>query len=60
MTRLLAICLETVGCCVVIAGIVTEFIMKADIGFVIITSGSLIFATGSLIFAKFFRGGKLW
>ncbi|AQU05310.1 histidine kinase [Dehalococcoides mccartyi] len=52
LTRGLAIALETVGCCITLAGVVTEFITGADYGYVIITGGALMVAFGSMIFAK--------
>ena len=54
MTRYLAIALESVACCAVIAGICVEAIMGADIGFIIITAGSLGVAAGSILYAKVF------
>lgn len=51
----LAIALESVGVSGIIAGITIECIMQADIGYVIITAGSLIVAAGGLIWAKFVR-----
>jgi hypothetical protein len=58
LTKHLAIALETVGCCITLAGIVTEWVTKADYGNVIITSGALVVAFGSMIFAKFIRSRK--
>ena len=55
LNRTLAIALEGVGCCAIIAGISVEVNMHADIGFVIITSGSVVVALGGLIFAKVVR-----
>ena len=52
LSRNLAIGLETVGCCITVAGIVTERITQADYGYAIITSGALVVTFGSMIFAK--------
>ena len=52
LTKHLAIAVEIVGCCITLAGIVTEWVTKADYGNVIITSGALVVAFGSMIFAK--------
>jgi hypothetical protein len=56
MTRSLAIALETVGCCITLAGIVTEWATGADYGYAIITGGALVVTFGSMIFAKCIRG----
>ena len=55
MTKHLAIALETVGCCITLAGVVTEWVTRADYGYVIITGGALVMAFGSMIFAKCVR-----
>ena len=55
LTKTLAVALETVGACVGIAGITIEVIMKADIGFLLITCGATIAALGSMFFAKLYR-----
>ena len=53
LTRNLAIALETVGCCITLAGIVTEWATGgADYGYAIITGGALVVTFGSMIFAK--------
>jgi len=57
LSRTLAIALEAVGCLVVVAGITVEVSMKADIGFVLITGGSVVIAAGALMFAKLIRRG---
>jgi len=51
----LAIALETVGVIGIIAGIAVEATMQADIGFVIISSGSVLIATGALVWAKLIK-----
>ena len=57
LTRNLAIALETVGCCIILAGIVTEWATRADHGYVLITGGALVVTFGSMIFAKCVRRG---
>ena len=56
LTKHLAIALETVGCCVTLAGIVTEWATQADYGYCIITGGALLVTFGSMIFAKCVKG----
>jgi len=56
LTRNLAIALETVGCFITLAGIVTEWATGADYGYAIITGGALVVTFGSMIFAKCVRG----
>ncbi len=58
MTRTLAIALEGAGISVITAGIVVEFVLHADLGYILITGGSLGVAMGGLIFAKFVRWHK--
>ncbi len=55
LSRTLAIALEAVGIMVVVSGITVEVIMKADIGYILITSGAGIVAIGGLYFAKVIR-----
>ena len=52
LNRHLAIALETVGCCITLAGIVTEWATRADYGYCIITGGALVMAFGSMVFVK--------
>jgi len=47
--------LEVVGISVVSAGIGVEIATHAHMGFLIITTGSLVVATGATIYAKFIR-----
>lgn len=54
-TKTLAIALEALGCFIVVAGITVEAVMKADLGFMLITGGSALIAGGSLLFAKLIR-----
>ena len=58
LSRTLAIALEGVGCSAVIAGIAIEVTMHADLGYIVITSGSLVVAAGAMIFAKFVKWKK--
>ncbi len=59
MTRNLAIALETVGCCVVLAGITVEVALGAHLGYILITAGAWVVSVGALIWAKLLRhGGK--
>jgi len=59
LTKVLAVALEAVGMCIVLAGICIEVYYKADFGFVLITGGSVVIAFGGMLFAKLVRGGKL-
>ncbi len=56
LTRSMAIGLETVGCCITLTGIVTEWATGADYGYAIITGGALVVTFGSMIFAKCIKG----
>ena len=58
LTKNLAIALETVGCCITLGGIITEWATKADYGYVLITGGALVVTLGSMIFAKCLRAWK--
>jgi len=50
--------LEIIGISVVTAGIAVEVIVGADVGFLLITVGSVLVATGSMLFAKFILGRR--
>lgn len=54
-SKLLAIALEAVGISAVILGIAIETTMHAQIGFIIITSGSVFIASGGMLFAKIIK-----
>ena len=54
----LAVCLETLGAMIGVAGICIEVSYEAHMGFVCITGGSVLFALGSLVYAKFTGGGS--
>jgi len=55
MSKFLAICLESIGCTVVLAGIIVEFVTRAAAGHLIISIGSLLIAAGGILFAKMVR-----
>jgi hypothetical protein len=55
LTRHLAIAPELVGCCVTLAGIITEWATKAEYGYCIITGGALLVTFGTMVFAKCLR-----
>ena len=55
--KTLAICLETVGSCVILSGVGLEIVTGAEAGYVIITSGACIAAIGAMLFAKIFKRG---
>jgi len=55
LEKTLAIALEAVGSCVVLAGISIEVATKADIGHIIITSGCLVAMVGAMMYVKLFR-----
>lgn len=52
---LLPIVVEMFGIMVVSAGIGIEIAMRADLGFLLITSGSVVIAAGGILWAKFVR-----
>ena len=56
--RTLAIALEAVGCCVVLAGITVEVSTGSAVGHWIISIGCLLAMVGGMIYVKLFRGGK--
>ncbi len=56
LTRVLAVCLETVGIIGILVGISIEVVYEADVGFILITSGSAVVAIGGMIFAKLIKG----
>ena len=55
--KLLPIILELVGIVTIGSGIAIELISRAEIGYVVITAGSLLIATGGIIWGKFIKGG---
>jgi hypothetical protein len=57
--KLLPIILEILGVAAIGCGIGIEIGMGADVGYVIITVGSVLVATGGVIWGKFMRRGKL-
>ncbi len=58
MTKNLAIALEAVGCCVVLAGITVEVALGAHLGYILITAGAWAVSVGALIWAKLLRHGE--
>jgi len=59
LTRVLAVCLKTVGIIAILVGVSIEVIFEADIVFILITSGAAVVATGAMIFAKLIRGKSI-
>ena len=55
LSRNLAIALETVGCFITLAGIITEWVTRAEYGYCVITGGALLITFGTMIFAKCMR-----
>lgn len=55
--RILPVSLELIGIVAISSGIGIELASKAEIGYVIITVGSLFVATGAIIWGKFIKGG---
>jgi hypothetical protein len=53
--KVLAIALETLGGCITLAGVITEWITMADYGYCIITGGALVASVGAMIYAKFIK-----
>ena len=56
--KVLPIALELMGITAIGAGIGVEIAAHADIGWVLVTAGSLVVAAGGIIWGKFMRGGK--
>ena len=56
--KLLPIALELMGIAAIGAGIGVEIAAHADIGWVLVTAGSLLVAAGGIIWGKFICGGK--
>ena len=56
--RLMPVVLELAGIATVGAGIGVELAAQANMGYLVITIGSLLVATGGVIWGKFMRGGK--
>jgi len=57
--KLIPVTLELMGITAIGSGIGIELAMRADIGYVVISIGSVLVATGGVIWGKFVRGGKL-
>jgi hypothetical protein len=45
-----------VGCAVIGVGLAIEITLHSDVGFAIVTGGSLVVAAGAMIFSKLIRG----
>ena len=58
LSKHLAIALEAVGCSVIAVGIVIEVILRAPIGYIIISGGCLAVAFGGMVFTKLLRGNR--
>lgn len=56
--RLIPIMIELVGVAAIGAGIGVEMATHADIGWIIVTTGSCLVAIGGVIWGKFVCGGK--
>ena len=50
--RLTTILIELFGIGAIVAGIGIEIAYEADLGFIVLTTGSLIMAAGAFIYAK--------
>lgn len=50
LTKVKAVWFGAMGICIVLAGIGVEVTMKTDIGFVLITAGSVAVAGGCVLF----------
>lgn len=55
MARTLAIVLEGVGISACIAGIAVEVVLRAPVGFIIISAGMTMIAIGALVTAKLMK-----
>jgi len=58
MKRLIPITLELFGIAVVGGGMGVELALHADLGYMLITGGSLVVCIGGIIWGKFVRGGR--
>ena len=56
MKRLIPLILELAGIAIIGVGIGIELAARADIGYLLITIGSLLVAAGGVIWGKFMRG----
>ena len=57
--NLIPVIIEVIGVAAVGAGIGVEMATCADIGYVIVTTGSCLVAIGGVVWGKFMRGGHL-
>ena len=53
-----SVVVEILGIAVIASGITVELMLGAEIGYVLITGGSLIVAGGGILFSKVVRRGK--
>jgi len=58
MKKLIPVTLELVGITAIGSGIGIELAMQADVGYVVISIGSVLVATGGIIWGKFVRQGR--
>ena len=58
MKRLIPLTLELAGIAAIGVGIGIELAARANIGYLLITIGSLLVASGGVIWGKFMRGGQ--
>lgn len=58
LTKLIYVFLWIAGVCIVLTGIAVEFATGSDVGFILITAGSVVVAGGSIVFAKSVRGSR--
>ncbi len=56
--KLIPITIELVGVAAIGTGIGVELATHAEIGWVLVTTGSCLVAIGGVIWGKFMRGGK--
>jgi len=56
--RLIPLTLELAGIAAIGVGIGIELAARANIGYLLITIGSLLVASGGVIWGKFMRGGQ--
>ena len=54
-----AVLIELIGIVLITAGLTYEYITKADLGYTLITAGSLICTIGSFLFAKVVQANKI-
>lgn len=55
-TLIIAIIIELTGIILQATGLVYEHVMQADLGYQVISCGTIFIAVGALIFTKFWKG----